>query len=52
MLEEYLRHYVTTSQKNWLELLEPAQLITTQIVLFYTLTNKGFEHFLRSNKPN
>ena len=26
MLEEYLRHYVTASQKNWLELLEPAQL--------------------------
>ena len=26
MLEEYLRHYVTVSQKNWLELLEPAQL--------------------------
>ena len=23
---EYLRHYVTASQKNWLELLEPAQL--------------------------
>ena len=26
MLEEYLPHYVTASQKNWLELLEPAQL--------------------------
>ena len=26
MLEEYLRHYVTTTQTNWLELLEPAQL--------------------------
>ena len=26
MLEEYLRHFVTTSQKNWLELLELAQL--------------------------
>ena len=26
VLEEYLRHYVTASQKNWLELLEPAQL--------------------------
>ena len=26
MLEEYLRHYVTASQKNWLELLDPAQL--------------------------
>ena len=26
MLEEYLCHYVTTSQKNWLELLKPAQL--------------------------
>ena len=26
MLEEYLRHFVTASQKNWLELLEPAQL--------------------------
>ena len=26
MLEEYLRHYVTTAQTNWLELLEPAQL--------------------------
>ena len=25
-LEEYLHHYVTASQKNWLELLEPAQL--------------------------
>lgn len=25
LLEEYLRHYVTASQKNWLELLEPAQ---------------------------
>ena len=31
----------------------PDQLvITTQIVLFYTLINIGFEHFLRSNKPN
>ena len=27
-------------------------VITTQIVLFYTLINTGFEHFLRSNKPN
>ena len=26
MLEEYLRHYVTTAQTNWLELLEPTQL--------------------------
>ena len=26
MLEEYLRHYVIASQKNWLELLEPTQL--------------------------
>ena len=26
MLEEYLRHYVTTTQTNWLELHEPAQL--------------------------
>ena len=26
MLEEYLCHYVTTAQTNWLELLEPAQL--------------------------
>ena len=26
MLEEYMRHYVTTAQTNWLELLEPAQL--------------------------
>ena len=26
MLEEYLRHYVTATQTNWLELLEPAQL--------------------------
>ena len=26
MLEEYLRHYVTATQKNWLELLEPTQL--------------------------
>ena len=26
MLEEYLRHDVTASQKNWLELLKPAQL--------------------------
>ena len=26
MLEEYLCHYVTASQKNWLELLEPTQL--------------------------
>ena len=26
MLEEYLHYYVTASQKNWLELLEPAQL--------------------------
>ena len=26
MLEEYLRHFVTASQKNWLELLELAQL--------------------------
>ena len=26
MLEEYLRHFMTTSQKNWLELLEPVQL--------------------------
>ena len=27
-------------------------LITTQIVLFYTLINIGFEHFLCSNRPN
>ena len=27
-------------------------VITTQIVLFYTLNTPGFEHFLRSNKPN
>ena len=26
MQEEYLHHYVTASQNNWLELLEPAQL--------------------------
>ena len=26
MLEEYLRHYVTVAQTNWLELLKPAQL--------------------------
>ena len=26
MLEAYLRHYVTTAQTNWLELLETAQL--------------------------
>ena len=26
MLEEYSRHYVTTTQTNWLELLEPVQL--------------------------
>ena len=26
MLEEYLHHFVTASQKNWLELREPAQL--------------------------
>ena len=26
MLEEYLLHYVTVAQTNWLELLEPAQL--------------------------
>ena len=26
VLEEYLCHYVTATQKNWLELLEPAQL--------------------------
>ena len=26
MLEEYLHHYVIASQKDWLELLEPAQL--------------------------
>ena len=26
MLDEYLRHYVTTAQTNWLELLEHAQL--------------------------
>ena len=26
MLEEYLHHYVTTAQTNWLELLEPMQL--------------------------
>lgn len=25
LLEEYLRHYVTTSQRNWLELLDPMQ---------------------------
>lgn len=25
LLEEYLRHYVTASQKNWLELLDTAQ---------------------------
>ena len=24
-------------------------VITTKIVLFYTLINTGFEHFLRSN---
>ena len=27
-------------------------LITTQIVLFYTLITTGFEHFLRNNQPN
>ena len=26
MLEEYLCHYMTAAQTNWLELLEPAQL--------------------------
>ena len=26
MLEEYLHHYATTTQTNWLELLEPVQL--------------------------
>ena len=26
MFEEYLGHYVTVAQTNWLELLEPAQL--------------------------
>ena len=26
MFEEYLGHYVTAAQTNWLELLEPAQL--------------------------
>ena len=26
MLEEYLRHYMTASQKYWLELLEPTSL--------------------------
>ena len=27
-------------------------VITTQIVLFYTLNTPGFEHFLHSNQPN
>ena len=27
-------------------------VITTQTVLFYTLINTGFEHFLCSNRPN
>ena len=26
LLEEYLRHYVTTTQKNWVDLLDTAQL--------------------------
>ena len=26
MLEEYLRHYVTATQKNWVDLLDIAQL--------------------------
>ena len=41
MLEEYLRHYVTASQKNWLEFLEPTHLSynlqrssTTRIIPF------------------
>ena len=25
VLEDYLRHYMTTSQKNWLDLLDSAQ---------------------------
>ena len=29
-----------------------ACLITTQIMLFYTLINTGFEHFLCNNQPN
>ena len=27
-------------------------VITTQIVLFYTLITMGFEHFLHNNQPN
>ena len=27
-------------------------VITTQIELFHTLNTAGFEHVLRSNKPN
>ena len=27
-------------------------VITTQKVIFYTLINTGFEHFLCTNKPN
>ena len=28
------------------------EVITTQKVLFYTLINTGFEHFLCDNQPN
>ena len=33
-------------------ILPTKHLITTQIVLFYTLINTGFEHFLCNNRPN
>ena len=34
------------------DLSEVEILITTQIVLFYTLTNIGFKHFLCTNRLN
>ena len=35
-----------------LEICRLGGVITTQIVLFYTLINTGFKHFLCSNRPN
>ena len=42
----------SSSVANGLAMCRLGGVITTQIVLFYTLINTGFEHFLYNNRPN
>ena len=44
--------YIVIQIVCWVELPEQIRLISAQKMLFCTLINIGFEHFLCTNQPN